>query len=74
MTLYTSMPLELVFDGFSKQPGPYVDLTIGQVRMQLEPISPGIGRIVRLLECPLDAYLRPELAPGTVVAYGGHSS
>ncbi|WP_274651490.1 YlzJ-like family protein [Paenibacillus humicola] len=71
MTLYTCMPLELVYDGIKQQPGPFVDVTIGNVRMQLEPLSPGIGKIVRLLECPLDAYLRPELTPGTTIAYGG---
>lgn len=69
MTIYTSMPLELVFDGFKEQPGPFVDITIGGVRMQVEPLSPGIGKIIRLMDCPLDAYLRPELTPGTVVAY-----
>jgi hypothetical protein len=70
MTIYTSMPLELVFDGFKEQPGPFVDITIAGVRMQIEPLSPGIGKIIRLMECPLDAYLRPELSPGTVIAYG----
>ena len=70
MTLYTSMPLELVLDGINQQPGPYVDITIGGVRMQIEPLSPGIGKIIRLMDCPLDAYLRPELSPGTVIAYG----
>ncbi|MFC5648963.1 YlzJ-like family protein [Paenibacillus solisilvae] len=70
MTIYTSMPLELVFEGFKDQLGPFVDITISGIRMQVEPISPGIGKIIRLMDCPLDAYLRPELSPGTVIAYG----
>ncbi|MBW7453636.1 YlzJ-like family protein [Paenibacillus sepulcri] len=74
MTLYTTMPLELVLDGMDEQPGPYVDITIGNVRMQIEPISPGIGKIVRLLECPLDAYLQPQYSPGTVILFGSRSS
>ena len=74
MTIYTSMPLELVFNGMNEQPGPYVDITLGDVRMQVEPISPGVGKIVRLLDCPLDAYLRPDLAPGTVIAFGSSAS
>ncbi|MBB3109453.1 hypothetical protein FHS18_001505 [Paenibacillus phyllosphaerae] len=69
MTLYTSMPLELVLDGVNTQPGPFVDVVHGGVKMQVEPVSPGIGRIVRLLECPLDAYLDPQYAPGTIVTY-----
>ncbi|BBH20811.1 hypothetical protein Back11_21560 [Paenibacillus baekrokdamisoli] len=69
MTIYTCMPLELVFDGFNEQPGPYLDITVGEIRMQIEPLSPGIGKIVRLMDCPLDAYLRPELFPGSIIAY-----
>ncbi|MFB9329759.1 YlzJ-like family protein [Paenibacillus aurantiacus] len=69
MTLYTSMPLELVLSGMNEQPGPYVDIVIGDIKMQVEPVSPGIGKIVRLLECPLDAYLNPQYTPGTIIAY-----
>ncbi|GGD67848.1 YlzJ-like family protein [Paenibacillus nasutitermitis] len=74
MTLYTTMPLELVLDGMNEQPGPYVEITMSGVKMQIEPLSPGIGKIVRLLECPLDAYLKPDFAPGTVIAFGEFSS
>ncbi|MBM7564673.1 YlzJ-like family protein [Paenibacillus sacheonensis] len=70
MTIYTTMPMELVFEGIHEQPGPYVSVQVGDVRLQIEALSPGIGRIVRLMDGPLDAYLRPELTPGTVVAYG----
>ncbi|RAP76203.1 YlzJ-like family protein [Paenibacillus montanisoli] len=70
MTIYSTMPLELVYDGMNNQPGPYVSVTVGEVQLQIEAVSPGIGRIVRLLDGPLDAYLRPELSPGTLVAFG----
>ncbi|QHW30009.1 hypothetical protein GZH47_03615 [Paenibacillus rhizovicinus] len=70
MTIYSTMPMEIVFEGISQQPGPYVDVQVGDVRLQIEAVSPGIGRIVRLMDGPLDAYLRPELSPGTLVAYG----
>ncbi|MBW7473237.1 YlzJ-like family protein [Paenibacillus oenotherae] len=70
MTLYTNIPLELVFDGIHEEREAYLDIVIGDVRMQVEMLTPGTGRIVRLMECPLDAYLRPELAPGTVIALG----
>jgi len=69
MTLYTSVPLELVLDGINNQPGPFVDIAVAGVRMQVEPLSPGFGRIIRLLDCPLDTYLLPEYSPGTVIAY-----
>lgn len=70
MTIYSTMPLEIVFQGINEQPGPYLSVQAGDVRLQIEAISPGIGRVVRIMDGPLDAYLRPELTPGTVVAYG----
>ncbi|AZN40909.1 YlzJ-like family protein [Paenibacillus albus] len=70
MTIYSIMPSELVFDGINNEPGPYVSLLIGDVTLQIEAVSPGVGRIVRLLDGPLDAYLRPELSPGTLIPYG----
>ncbi|MFD0711332.1 YlzJ-like family protein [Paenibacillus sp. GCM10027626] len=70
MTIYTNVPLEVVLNGMNEQPGPFVDIDIAGIRMQIVPVSPGIGRIVRLLECPLDTYLKPEYTPGTLIAYG----
>ncbi|MBP3965196.1 YlzJ-like family protein [Paenibacillus lignilyticus] len=74
MTIYSTMPLELVYDGINHQPGPYVSIKIGDVQLQIESVTPGVGRIVRLLDGPLDAYLRPELSPGTLIAFGHPSS
>ncbi|UVI32558.1 YlzJ-like family protein [Paenibacillus spongiae] len=74
MTIYSSVPLEVVLNGLNEQPGPFVDIAVGGIRMQVEPLSPGIGRIVRLLECPLEAYLKPEYTPGTVIAYGARET
>jgi hypothetical protein len=73
MTLYTAMPLELVLDGFGKEPGPFVDLTIEAVTMRVLPIAPGIGRIERLLNAPLDCYLKPEFTPGQTITYAEHT-
>lgn len=70
MTLYTTMPLELVLDGFQNEPAPMVEVNRGELTMLLAPVAPGIGRIVRLLTAPLDYYLRPEYAPGSLVYYG----
>lgn len=69
MTLYTSMPLELVLDGASREPGPFVELTVQGINMRVLPIAPGIGKIERLLDAPLDCYLRQEFAPGQLVRF-----
>ncbi|WP_256761316.1 YlzJ-like family protein [Cohnella sp. WQ 127256] len=69
MTIYTSMPIELVLDGIQQEPGPFVDVTVQGMTMQLIPVAPGIGRIVRLLAAPLDCYLLSQYAPGQMVCY-----
>lgn len=69
MTLYTTMPLELVLDGMQTEPGPFIEITHGEVTMQVRPTAPGIGTIVRLLSAPLDHYLNPAYAPGQSVYY-----
>ncbi|QJD83318.1 YlzJ-like family protein [Cohnella herbarum] len=69
MTLYTILPLELVLDGIQNDPPPYVEATVQGVTMQLLPLAPGIGKIVRLLSAPLDYYLLAEYAPGQTVCY-----
>jgi hypothetical protein len=69
MTLYTAMPLELVLDGIQNEPGPFVEVTIQGVTLQLLPVAPGIGRIVRLLSAPLEYYLRSEYLPGQTICF-----
>jgi hypothetical protein len=70
MTLYTSMPLELVLSGMDREPGPFVEVGREGLTMLVAPTAPGVGRIVRLIAAPLDCYLRPEFAPGSLVFYG----
>lgn len=76
MTLYTAMPLELVFEGFQSERPPLVTIRKDGIVMQVEPIAPGTGKIVRLLHCELYKYLDARYAPGAVVSYfaeGGDS-
>lgn len=69
MTLYTMMPLELVLDGIQSEPGPFVEITIQDVTLQIMPTAPGIGRIIRLISAPLDYYLRTEYSPGQTICF-----
>ncbi|BBI34374.1 YlzJ-like family protein [Cohnella abietis] len=69
MTLYTAMPLELVLDGIQNTPGPFVEVTIQGVTLQLVPVAPGIGRIERLLSAPLNSYLQSHFTPGQTICY-----
>lgn len=69
MTLYTSMPLEVVFEGFNDEMEELQEVWALGVKMQVTPVAPGMGKIVRLLECGLNDYLNPSLAPGNIVHY-----
>jgi len=69
MILYTSMPLEVVLEGVNEEREPYLEVWAGGVKMQVEPIAPGAGRVVRLLQCSLDDYLNPSYNPGSIIQY-----
>ena len=69
MTLYTSMPLEVVLQGIHDDAEPLQEVWANGVRLQVSPIAPGIGKIVRLIDCRLDDYLNPSLAPGSLINY-----
>lgn len=69
MTLYTCMPLEIVLEGMNDKTEPLLEISLQGVKMQVMPIAPGIGKIVRLLDCNLYDYLNPSLTPGTIVNY-----
>jgi hypothetical protein len=69
MTLYTSMPLELVFAGMNDEREPFIELEQEGALMQLAPIAPGIGKLVRLVHAPLDYYLNPRYQPGAHIVY-----
>ncbi|MEK3882199.1 YlzJ-like family protein [Paenibacillus sp. PL2-23] len=69
MTLHTTMPLELVLQGFGDEAEETCEVWRGDIMLQVVPIAHGMGRVVRLLQCSLNDYLRPELAPGSIVYY-----
>lgn len=70
MTLHTIMPLELVLQGIQdEQSNSLHEITVKGIKMQVIPIAPGMGRIVRLLDCGLHDYLNPAYTPGTMISY-----
>lgn len=69
MILYTEVSLETVLEGWGSPPPAYTELTVNGVLMQIEPISPYQGKIVRLL-CPEPHhYLNPAYAPGQLIEF-----
>lgn len=69
MTLYTILPMEQVFEGAFNMSNTAEEASIQGMLMQVEPLEGGRARIVRLLQCPLDKYLDPAFAPGSVISY-----
>ncbi|MFF2482590.1 YlzJ-like family protein [Paenibacillus sp. NPDC058071] len=70
MTLYTIMPLELVLDGIHNEGNDSHEIWLDGVCMEVRPLAPGIGQVVRLLQCQLNDYLNPQLTPGSIIRYG----
>ncbi|MCC3381290.1 YlzJ-like family protein [Paenibacillus farraposensis] len=69
MTLYTVMPMEMVWEGMWKEPEALAEVRVDGLLMQVQPLESRRGIIVRLLECPLEAYLNPRYEPGQVIEW-----
>lgn len=69
MILYTEVPLEQVLDGIDRPPAATAEVTVGGVLMQIEPVSPYQGKIVRLLSPDPMHYLNPHYAPGQLIEF-----
>ncbi|HBC94205.1 MAG TPA: hypothetical protein DCZ10_15240 [Pelotomaculum sp.] len=68
MILYTPMQLELVLEGFDTTSYPaYRDIEYLGVAMVVEPAGFGRQKIVKLLSTNPFDYLKPELAPGSII-------
>ncbi|MBD0380296.1 YlzJ-like family protein [Paenibacillus sedimenti] len=69
MILYSVIPMEDVFQGMDSFAPNYMEISHQGVMMQVEPISGFQARIVRLLSCNPQDYLKEQYTPGSVIAY-----
>ncbi len=68
MILYTPMQLELVLEGFDKTKYPsYREIQYKGVSVLVEEADFGKQRIVKLLSTDPFDYLKPEMAPGSII-------
>ncbi|MFC5702072.1 YlzJ-like family protein [Cohnella faecalis] len=74
MNLYTPMPLELVLEGYGNELPPMMEIVLGSMLVQVTPVAPGFGRIVRLIHAPLESFLLPQFEPGRIIAYSDHQA
>lgn len=71
MIMYTTMPLELVFENMEqveKQELQEIDLGRG-ITMLIEPTGAYQGKIVRLISPNPQDYLNPRFAPGEIISF-----
>lgn len=60
--LYTVMPPELIFA--EEDAGEHLYLTVAGATLEVEPTTPGRGKITRIISTDPGLYLHPELQPG----------
>ncbi|NLA59171.1 MAG: hypothetical protein GX855_09775 [Firmicutes bacterium] len=65
--MWTIIPPEVVWEGVEEKPKDIMELEWQGVQMLVEPLQFGQGRIVRLLSTDPKDFLRPELAPGSII-------
>ncbi|MEB3102628.1 YlzJ-like family protein [Ferviditalea candida] len=69
MIIYTIMPEDLLFQGMDDERGPYLEIEIDGVTMQVEPVNPQQAKIVRLISPVPEHYLNPKYAPGSMIEF-----
>lgn len=69
MILHTIVPTDEVMKGFDDAKYNYLDIDVGGVQMQVNPIGIGQGRLVRLLSTDPAMYLKPEYQPGSIIQW-----
>lgn len=65
--LWTAIPLETVLEGYDSMRLHWIETEYRGVKMVVEPVGEGYGKVVRLLSPDPFDYLNPDLAPGSRV-------
>jgi hypothetical protein len=64
---WAAIPLETVFEGYETMACNWLETECQGVKMVVEPLGNGTGKIVRLLSPIPSDYLNPNYAPGSIV-------
>lgn len=67
--LYTIMPAEEVWKDMEKESVPTVEMTMGGVLLQLEPLGNFKARVVRVISSNPNDYLQPHHQPGFIIRW-----
>lgn len=69
MIIYTSMPLELVYEGYDEFKPVYEEIQHNGVTMLIEPNGAYQGKVVRLLSNNPQDFLNPSYSPGSIIHF-----
>jgi hypothetical protein len=69
MTIYSIIPMEVIFAGMEQQTYNYVDVVVSGIPMQVERVGVNQAKVVRLLSCRPEDYLNSAYTPGTMIYY-----
>lgn len=69
MTIYSSMPEELIFQGMDEADYAFQHIRLDGMEMQVQMINANQAKIVRIFSPIPDDYLNPAYTPGTVVTF-----
>lgn len=69
MIIYTTVPLELVFEGFDQYQPKVEEIEYQGVKLMIEPQGPYQAKIVRLLSPNPHDYLNPKYTPGNMIYF-----
>ncbi|MCM3175354.1 MULTISPECIES: YlzJ-like family protein [Paenibacillus] len=72
MTMYTVMPPEQLWSGMWQEAEDTREVKVNGLLMQVRPVSETEAVIIRLLDCPLEAYLDASNTPGSRVPLSGN--
>ncbi|UNC91858.1 YlzJ-like family protein [Candidatus Contubernalis alkaliaceticus] len=67
MILYTALPQELIWEGYSDFSPKYQEITKGGRILLIEPLSFNQGKVVRLISSNPQDYMNPSFQPGEII-------
>lgn len=69
MIVYSTVPIEKIYENFGEMKLNYKEINFGHVTMVVEQVSDSEGRIVRMISPIAQDYLNPEYQPGTKIQF-----
>ncbi|MGD9677178.1 MAG: YlzJ-like family protein [Vulcanibacillus sp.] len=69
MIMYSTVPIEVIFENYDKMKLNYREIQFGHINMVVEQLSGSEGKIVRLISPIAQDYLLPQYQPGNIIRF-----